>query len=283
MRTATAISVLLSLAPVGGAAAQAPNVMPFQVNLTDSTGAAVADSALMTFEIFDSESGGTSLWGPENHRVLPDQGIASVLLGAGDPPVPLSSVVFDGSIRYLAIQVEGSPLDPRLPMGSSAYAYRAGGTPSGVASASRAIDLNADGVENLVLRTVSIPASGTIVLSGTASMGATVPVGTLNCYGISINDISGVSWSEQSFQCFENKGSSDNYFESNSHQTRTLSVSPGTMTFYLVGHEQLGEWRVFNAQLTIMYFADTIGTVSEPTVPPTAVWTGRIGNSEIEP
>jgi hypothetical protein len=125
MRTATAISTLLSVTLVAGAFAQAPDVMPFQINLTDSTGAPVTDSVALVFEIYDLETGGLSLWGPENHAVLPDNGIASVLLGAGNPAIPLSPGIFDGSIRYLAVTVEGTPLDPRLPIGSSAYAYSA--------------------------------------------------------------------------------------------------------------------------------------------------------------
>ena len=51
-------------------------------------------------------------------------GVFSVLLGSEDP---IPAWVFDGSIKYLGVQVEDDPeMRPLKPMVSVAYAYRAG-------------------------------------------------------------------------------------------------------------------------------------------------------------
>jgi hypothetical protein len=116
------------LLQASAAAAQAPTSMPLQLNLTDAEGAAVTGTVTVTFSIFDSQGVGTGmqLWGPEQHTVTTSDGVVSVLLGDGDTPVPLTPDVFDGSVRYLSVRVDGgSEMDPRLPIGSSAYAYSA--------------------------------------------------------------------------------------------------------------------------------------------------------------
>jgi hypothetical protein len=127
MRTVpTLLAALLLLA--SAAWAQAPSTMPVQLKLTDSQGAAVTGNVTVSFSIYATEGvgTGTALWGPENHTVTTPDGVISILLGDGSPAVPLSSTVFDGSVRYLSVRVGGgSEMDPRLPIGSSAYAYSA--------------------------------------------------------------------------------------------------------------------------------------------------------------
>lgn len=125
-RVPTLLATLLLLA--SAAWAQAPSTMPVQLNLTDAQGAAVTGTVTVSFTIYDTAGVGTgvALWGPENHSVTTSDGVISVLLGGGNPAVPLTSAIFDGSLRYLSVRVGGgSEMNPRLPIGSSAYAYSA--------------------------------------------------------------------------------------------------------------------------------------------------------------
>lgn len=123
-RVPTLLVTLLLLA--SAAWAQAPATMPVQMNLTDAQGAAVTGTVTVSFSIYDTEGVGTGseLWGPEDHTVTTSDGVISVMLGDGDTPVPIDPRIFDGSVLFLSVIVDGAAeMDPRLPISSSAYAF----------------------------------------------------------------------------------------------------------------------------------------------------------------
>jgi len=103
--------------------AQVPQLINYQGKLTKASGAPLDTTISMVFSIYDAPVGGTALWTETQGAVVVDKGIFNVLLGSVTP-IPYS--VFDGSIRYLSVQVGSDPeITPRKPMVSVPYAYRA--------------------------------------------------------------------------------------------------------------------------------------------------------------
>ena len=85
----------------------------------------------MTFRLFDAEANGNIFW-EENHSVLVDEGIYSVILGAGtaNPSYgTLEEAVFYHDTLWLEVQVAGEveAMVPRQKITSVAFALRAGG------------------------------------------------------------------------------------------------------------------------------------------------------------
>lgn len=117
---------------VGGAAlarslrASAIQAVPTQISyqgyLTDDNGNPIDGDKTLTFRLYAGASGGTALW-DEQQTVAVTDGYFSVMLGEVEPLEPDD---FDGSTRYLSVQVAGSPeMTPRQPIVSVPYALSA--------------------------------------------------------------------------------------------------------------------------------------------------------------
>jgi hypothetical protein len=107
--------------------AQVPTLMSYQGKLTSASGGCVNDTVQMTFTIYADSFGTTSEWTETQTEVVVREGVFSVLLGSVNH-IPGGDTVFDGSIKYLGVQVESDPeMEPLKPMVSVAYAHRAGG------------------------------------------------------------------------------------------------------------------------------------------------------------
>ncbi len=99
-----------------------PRLLTYQGHLLDVAGLPVADGAYpMAFSLWDAESAGQQLWGPEAHTVTVTDGYFALLLGA---EMPLDAVHFTGD-TYLEIAVGGETLTPRQRLGAVAYALGA--------------------------------------------------------------------------------------------------------------------------------------------------------------
>jgi hypothetical protein len=104
--------------------AQVPQMINYQGKLTTPAGAPVTDTLQIVFTIYADEAGTTPLWTETQPNVEILKGVFNVLLGSVNP---ISFSVFDGSTRYLGMQVGGDPeITPRKPMVSVAYAMRVG-------------------------------------------------------------------------------------------------------------------------------------------------------------
>jgi len=105
------------------AAPTAPSrLLTYQGHLLDTNGLPVADGAYtMAFSLWDAESAGQQLWGPEAHTVTVRDGYFALLLGT---EMPLDATHFTGD-TYLEIAVGGETLTPRQPLGAVAYALGA--------------------------------------------------------------------------------------------------------------------------------------------------------------
>lgn len=99
-----------------------PHMINYQGKLTTASGGCLNDTVQMTFTIYSDSLGTVSEWNEIQTEVIVKDGIFNVLLGSVDS---ISAAVFDGSIKYLGVQVESDPeMTPLKPMVSVAYAYR---------------------------------------------------------------------------------------------------------------------------------------------------------------
>ncbi|UCB52842.1 MAG: hypothetical protein JSV10_01765 [Candidatus Zixiibacteriota bacterium] len=104
--------------------ADVPDSINYQGKLTTSSGGCLNDTVQMTFTIYADESGTLWEWSETQPQVEVKDGIFNVLLGSVSP---LPASIFDGSAKYLGVQVESdAEMSPLKPMVSVAYAYRAG-------------------------------------------------------------------------------------------------------------------------------------------------------------
>ena len=100
-----------------------PHMINYQGKLTDAGGGLVTDTLQVTFSIYPDTLGSPADWSETQSGVEVLDGIFNVLLGSVDT---IPQAVFDGTIKYLGIQVELDPeMTPLRPIVSAPYAYRA--------------------------------------------------------------------------------------------------------------------------------------------------------------
>jgi hypothetical protein len=97
--------------------------MNYQGRLTRPNGAPVTDGPYkLTFRLFKDIAGGAAFWTQEMNPVVVRSGVFAVLLGSG---TPLTPELLDGN-TFIEVQVgTDTPLTPRQPIVSVAYALRA--------------------------------------------------------------------------------------------------------------------------------------------------------------
>jgi hypothetical protein len=145
--------------------AQAPSTMAYQGRLTNITGDPITAVSNVIFSVYVGASGGTALWA-ETLSVAPnDQGIFTIELGNTRP---LSSVVFDGSVRFIGIKVgDDAEMIPRQFVTSAPYAISAANIPDSVVTSGKIKDGAV--TQSKIADDVTFPPTGTAggSLSGT--------------------------------------------------------------------------------------------------------------------
>jgi hypothetical protein len=119
-----ALSAVLVAAAVSVAAV--PQTISYQGYLTDSGGTPVNGTVQMQFKLYSSQSTtAVPLWSETHQSVQVTQGSYGIVLGNGSPtPVPIN-LPFDMPY-YLGVTVgSDAEMTPRLPLTSTAYAFRA--------------------------------------------------------------------------------------------------------------------------------------------------------------
>ena len=102
--------------------ADVPHMINYQGKLTTASGGCLNDTVQMTFTIYSDSLGTMDEWSETQMEVMVKDGIFNVLLGSVDA-VP--AIIFDGSVKYLGVQVESDPeMRPLKPMVSVGYAFR---------------------------------------------------------------------------------------------------------------------------------------------------------------
>ncbi len=112
-------ALALGLAPA--ALAVVPGQLNYQGLLLDDQGVAVTASVAMNFELFDADSGGTSLWSENHASVQVVGGVYDVTLGE---TTPLTAALVSGGSLHLEVTVDGEILSPRQPLLVVPYALR---------------------------------------------------------------------------------------------------------------------------------------------------------------
>ncbi len=113
-------SLIILVLTAGLVFAAVPEKMHFQGQFIGSLGDPYHGEYLTRFRIYDSESSGALLWSEDQSPVL-HNGHLSVYLG---DITPLPDEIFDGSIRYLEVELDGNIFD-RVALITVPYAYRA--------------------------------------------------------------------------------------------------------------------------------------------------------------
>lgn len=136
--------------------AQIPQTLNYQGQLRTATGQPVTATVGMTFCLYDTQTGGTSLWCETHSSVNVDNGSFNVLLGSVKS---LNDLPFDTQY-YLGIKVSGdTEMTPRLALSSAPSAFKAEATTAGI---SRTVDCaNGDSINAALASRAS-----TIIIKG---------------------------------------------------------------------------------------------------------------------
>jgi len=103
--------------------ASPPTKISYEGRLVDTAGNPITVSKAVTFKIFDSLTGGTTLWTSSTYTVVPEsRGTFSVLLGSNSDPINAS--VFNGSDAYLELTIAGETLSPRMQLVTTPYSFK---------------------------------------------------------------------------------------------------------------------------------------------------------------
>ena len=103
------------------AAADVPRLINYQGSLTDDDGIPIDDDVEVIFGIYDDPIALEGLLWSENRTCTVRDGLFSIVLGEANP---IPDTVFDSSVCWLQVIVEGQPLSPRKEMVSVGYAFR---------------------------------------------------------------------------------------------------------------------------------------------------------------
>ena len=113
------------IAGLAGPALAVPGTMSFTARLTMND-QPVEGNVALEVELYDQPEGGTLLWEETHPVVVAQRGLVFANLGSIDPVNNgLDGQVFDGSVVYAQLIVDGDALSPRIPLTSVPYAVRA--------------------------------------------------------------------------------------------------------------------------------------------------------------
>ncbi len=113
----TAIIVFAS----GHLYAAVPTTISYQGRLTNAVGAPITGAANLLFTICADSLCTQQLWTETQSGIIISKGLFDVRLGSANP-IPPS--VFNGSLRWLSISVEGQAGNRRMPLQSVPYSFR---------------------------------------------------------------------------------------------------------------------------------------------------------------
>ena len=103
---------------IGFASASIPQLIAFQGKLTDKNGALINGNTLITFNIYTTQTGGSSIY-TESDNINVSNGLVSWLIGSNTP----LTLPFDQQY-YLGVTVDGDiEMTPRLALSDAPYAF----------------------------------------------------------------------------------------------------------------------------------------------------------------
>jgi len=103
-------------------AANIPQMINYQGQLSDSSGNALDTTIQIVFRIYDDSTGGTADWTETHSSVIAVGGLFNALLGS---VTALPDTIFNDTARWLGVTVGGdSELSPRTKVNSMPFSYR---------------------------------------------------------------------------------------------------------------------------------------------------------------
>ena len=137
----------------------------------------------------------------------------------------------------------------------------------GVASYGLNIGLTlAGGLETVLSRTITVPATGYVMVVGTCQPRANHTTGTDSYMDLGVSDDPASLPSNQDLEFRIPSAAATGLYTIPATATAVFTVAAGAPTFYLLADENLGNFSVFDAQLTLVYLPTAYGTVVEPAV-----------------
>jgi len=122
MRAGLAALVLAMVAQTASFAG-VPTTLSFTARLVEETsGDAVSGSHHISFELFDKETGGTSVWKEARDVTVDDDGVLFTNVGETKA---LDATVFDGKKLFLEVKLDEVAMDPRISIDAVPYAIHA--------------------------------------------------------------------------------------------------------------------------------------------------------------
>jgi hypothetical protein len=171
-RTIALLPVALLVAAVLGPAAstaQVPQMMNYQVMLTDNANQPLADQAVvLVFRIYNDASAGALQWTETHNATTNSIGVVSVILGE---TTPLPTASFTAAL-WLEVQANGEILLPRRRLVSAPYAIRAGASDVGGVGDGYSLDASDGSPTDAVY----------VNASGDVGIGTTTPTWDLNLH-----------------------------------------------------------------------------------------------------
>ena len=119
----TFFAALLVVSLISGyALSNVPHLINFQGTLTDSTGNPITGTRYIRFFLYADSTGGIPLWMESHSTVEITDGLFRITLGSEDL---LPDSLFDGSVLWLAIQVNPDPMpfSQRQPLHTVSYSF----------------------------------------------------------------------------------------------------------------------------------------------------------------
>ncbi|MBK7091108.1 MAG: hypothetical protein IPH59_05225 [bacterium] len=105
------------------AQASVPSSFTYQGRLTDAAGTALNEVVALTFGIYSDSLGTKLIWSEMHPTVTVTEGLFTIVLGQANP---LTVAVFDGSIRWIGVSIDGeAELRPLRPLLSVPGAFQA--------------------------------------------------------------------------------------------------------------------------------------------------------------
>ena len=261
------IAVVLLLAGLLAGAvaqAQAPTTMVYQGRLLTAAGVPVTTTTSVIFRIWTAASGGSQVW--TETRSIPlttsDNGVFTIELGT---TTPLTTTVFNGSVRYLGIQIssEASEMTPRQVLSAVPYAVRTSlpgpGYNTGTGGTVGVLQALTGTMATVAQVTLNAPAAGYAVVHGHMTIFLQHTNGTFdNCiykltnsptdavtndYNVGVARVPSEAPTGTLPFCFPTS------------MTAVFPVSAGNNTFYLraLDSQSTGNDGVLNAQVTAVY------------------------------
>lgn len=187
--TLRAAIVAAGVLVAASASAAVPSRITQQGRLFSAEGTPISDTLDVELAIYDDPDAAVPIWS-ELHSVTFDEGFFSIGLGS---IVPFDETTFDGSVRYLGIQVGNDPeMAPRAVVGSVPYALLANDvngdiSPSSVSiqGAGQVIDANGNWIGNPTgLVGPPGPAGPQGLPGATGPIGPAGPAGPMGAQGV---------------------------------------------------------------------------------------------------